>query len=389
MLLRLVLMVGLTSVAFSHGAELEVADVFVPKVDGYKSIRIPAVVVTPKGTTLAFAEGRAADADQAKNKIILKRSTDGGKTWGKIAMIAEDGDKALNNPCAVVERASGLVLLMYQSYPANVGERSGKIVPGYDGEFVVRNWLITSSDDGQTWSKPRDLTKETKREKLVTTVAGGPGIGIQLQRGKHAGRLLFPFNEGPFGVWNIYAVYSDDQGKTWHMGEVAPGALVDAAKGKSSLVNEAQFVELADGSIRFNVRRWAGKAVRKTSLSSDGGNTWSKIEDVPDLVDPGCMASIFRYTEPSPSGKSYLLYSGPQSTKRANGTVALSADDGKTWPVKRVLCSDAFAYSCLTALPDGTLGCLYEAEGTSKVVFARFTLAWLREGAKLPSKKER
>src|SRR5688572_19997175 len=101
----------------SYGAELETADVFVPKTDGFKSIRIPAVVVSKGGAVLAFAEGRAANADQAKNKIILKRSTDGGKTWGGVAVIAEDGEKALNNPCAVVERESGLVLLMYQSYP--------------------------------------------------------------------------------------------------------------------------------------------------------------------------------------------------------------------------------------------------------------------------------
>lgn len=359
----------------------ETVDVFVPTTDGFKSTRIPSVVVSRKGTILAFAEGRAAFADQAKNKIILKRSMDDGRTWSKVAVIAEVGDKALNNPCAVVERESGLVLLMYQSYPAGVGERSSKIQPGYDGEMVVRNWIITSDDDGVSWSKPRDLTKETKREQVVTTVAGGPGIGIQLRHGKHAGRILFPFNEGPFGVWNIYAVYSDDKGKTWRMGKVAPGALIDAGKDKkTSTVNEAQLVELKDGSVRFNVRRWAGKAVRKTCLSDDGGVTWSEVEDMPDLADPGCMASVIRYTDPADGGRSRLLYSGPQSTKRENGTVLLSYDEGKTWPVKRVLCEGAFAYSCLTALSAGSIGCLYEADGMSKIVFARFTLDWLTEG---------
>lgn len=368
----------------------ETADVFVPKTDGFKSIRIPAVVVSKKGTVLAFAEGRAANADQAKNRLVLKRSPDGGRTWGKVAIIAEDGNKSLNNPCVVVERESGTVLLVYQSYPAGVGERSGKIQPGHDGEMVVRNWLITSEDDGTTWSKPRDITKETKREKAVTTLASGPGIGIQLRHGKCAGRLLIPFNEGPFGVWNIYAVYSDDKGKTWQMGEVAPGGLVDAGKGKrASAVNEAQFVELQDGSIRFNVRRWAGKAVRKTCVSDDGGAAWSKVEDVPQLADPSCMASIFRFTDPSDGGKSRILFSGPQSSKRENGTVFVSYDEGKTWPVKRVLCKNAFAYSCLTTLPDGTIGCLYEAEGTSKIVFARFTLDWLTEGKDRLEKKER
>lgn len=370
--------------------EPQVVDVFVPKADGFKSIRIPAVVVTKQGTVLAFAEGRAANADQARNKIVLKRSPDGGKTWGKLAVIAADGDKSLNNPCAVVERESGTVPVMYQSYPAGVGERSGKLQTGLDGELIVRNLVITSADDGATWSKPRDVTRKTKRPEKVTTLASGPGLGVQLRHGKHAGRILIPFNEGPFGLWNVYAVFTDDRGKTWQMGDIAPGGLIDFGKGKkTSTVNESQLVELKDGSIRFNVRRWAGKALRKTCVSADGGRTWSKVEDVPGQVDPGCMASIFRYTDPADGGKSRILFSGPQSTKRENGTVFLSYDEGRTWPVKRVLCKGSFAYSCLTALPDGTIGCLYEADGYGRIAFARFTLDWLTDGKDRLEKKEK
>jgi sialidase-1 len=364
-------------------AEPEIVDVFVPKTDGFVSIRIPAVVVSQKGTVLAFAEGRAANADQAKNKLILKRSTDGGKTWGQLAIIAQDGDKPHNNPCAVVERHSGQILVVYQTYPVGISERSAKLQTGHEGDAIVRNWLITSDDDGLTWSKPRDITRATKREKVVTTLASGPGIGIQLQHGKHAGRILIPFNEGPYGVWNIYAVYSDDLGKTWAMGDVAPGGTIDLKGKPSSTVNEAQFVELQDGSVRFNVRRWSGNAVRKTSVSKDGGQTWSKVEDVPEQQDPSCMASILRYS--LDGEKSRLLFSGPQSTKRENGTVFVSYDEGKTWPVKRVLTKESFAYSCLTRLPDGSIGCLYEAQGMSKIVFARFTLGWLEEKAVVPS----
>jgi sialidase-1 len=375
--LLLLLLVPLTL----RAADPEFSDVFVPSADGFVSIRIPAVVVTDQGTLLAFAEGRAANADQAQNKIVLKRSSDGGKSWSQLAVIAEDGARALNNPCAVVLRPSGQVLVMYQSYPAGIGERSGEIQPGYEGEMIVRNWLVTSDDDGVTWSPPRDLTRQSKREAVVTTIASGPGIGIQLRSGEYAGRILIPFNEGPFGLWNIYAVYSDDQGRSWTIGEVAPGGLIDDGSGKpTSMVNEAQFVELADGAIRFNVRRWAGKAVRKTCMSRDGGATWSAVEDAPELVDPSCMASIYRLTYPVDGQRSRILFSGPQSNRRENGTLWLSYDEGQSWPVKRVLCEKSFAYSCLTSLPDGTIGCLYEAEGTRRIVFARFTLDWLTRG---------
>jgi sialidase-1 len=221
----------------------------------------------------------------------------------------------------------------------------------------------------------------TKRPERVTTVASGPGIGIQLRRGPHKGRLLIPFHEGPFGHWDVFVVFSDDRGATWHLGDAAPGAHVpDGKGGTTSQANEAQIVELADGSVRLNARRWAGKPVRKTSVSRDGGATWSSIEDAPELMDPSCMASIVRYSDPLDGAKSRLLFSGPQSTKRDTGTVFLSEDEGATWPVKRVLWPGSFAYSVLTALPDGTIGCLFETDNTDRIVFARFTLGWLTDG---------
>lgn len=364
-----------------RAGEPEFFDVFVPKNDGFKSIRIPSVVVARDGQVLAFAEGRAANSDQAKNKIILKRSSDSGRTWGPLAIVADAGEKSLNNPCAVVEQASGQVLLMFQAYPPGVAEKSRKLETGYEGEFVVRSYLTTSDDNGATWSKPRELTREVKRPDKATTLSSGPGIGIQLRRGPHAGRILFPFNEGPYGQWNIYAAYSDDKGATWRRGEIAPGGMVNLPNGKQgSLVNETQLVELKDGSIRLNARRGGGTALRKTVVSNDGGATWSKVEDVQELIDPTCMASIVRYSFPGNGQKSLILFSGPQSTKRENGTVFLSDDEGATWPVKRVLWKDEFAYSVLTALDGGTIGCLFEADGMKRIVFARFALDWLTEG---------
>lgn len=377
----------LLSSVFGWPAVPEFGDVFVAGLEGYSSIRIPSVAATQRGTVLAFAEGRAKHADQAQNDIILKRSEDGGKSWGKLQVIAEDGAHSLNNPTVVVERGSGRVFLMYQRIPGHLHERSAGIEPGYEGTNVYRNLVIWSDDEGRSWSPPLDVTRSTKRPSGATTVASGPGVGIQLTRGPHRGRLIVPFNEGPFWQWNNFAVYSDDRGATWHWGQNVPGAfLTDEKLGRRSQVNEVQMVELSDGSVRMNSRSFAGAKLRKTSVSRDGGVSWSNVADVPELRDPSCNASIFRYSFDDAAGRGRILFSGPDSEKRENGTVYLSLDDGASWPFKRVLWPGSFAYSVLTKLPDGRVGCLFETDGANRLVFARFSIDWIENSAsRLPA----
>jgi sialidase-1 len=113
-------------------------------------------------------------------------------------------------------------------------------------------------------------------------------------------------------------------------------------------------------------------------VSRDGGVTWSPVEDAPALRDPSCMAAILRYSFED-NGNGRILYSGPDSAKRDTGTIYLSADDGATWLVKRVLWKGGFAYSVLTRLGDGTVGCLFEADNYARIVFARFPIEWVTE----------
>ena len=239
--------------------------------------------------------------------------------------------------------------------------------------------MVTSDDDGLTWSAPQDTTTTTKRPLRATTIASGPGIGIQLSRGPHKDRLIIPFNEGPWGRWQNYAVFSDDAGKTWTYGDDVPGALVpDGKGGQRSQINEVQFAELSDGSVLLNSRQFAGDKVRRSSVSNDGGKTWSTVGGFAELTDPSCMASMIRYSFPDAGKPGLLLHSGPDSTKREKGTIYLSPDDGKTWPVKRVLYSGPFAYSVLTRFGDGTIGCFFEADNYQRIVFARFTREWVQ-----------
>jgi sialidase-1 len=360
-------------------AEPEFADVFKSKAEGYAQIRIPAVLVTKTGTVLAFAEGRQRPTDQAENDIVMKRSTDGGRTWSGLRVLHDDGPNSLNNPTVVQERAGGRVFLWYQRIPAHLKEHSSLTATGFDGTNLYRNFVLTSDDDGLTWAAPLDVTRSTKRPVRATTLASGPGLGVQLTRGPHQGRLIIPFNEGPYGRWQNYAVFSDDAGKTWTYGEDVPGAFVpDGKGGERSQINEVQVAELNDGSVLLDSRQFAGAKVRRGSVSRNGGKTWSAVHEVPDLTDPSCMGSTIRYSFGDGATPGRLLHSGPDSTKRERGTIYLSTDEGKTWPTKRLLYPGPFAYSVLTRFDDGTVGCLFEADNYGRIVFARFPIEWVR-----------
>ncbi len=355
--------------------------VFAAGENGYPSIRIPSLLATRRGTLLAFAEGRAAETDQAANQVILKRSTDNGRTWGPLRVIARDGKNSLNNPCAVEDLPSGRILLMVQSYPEGRKEFNGHLKPGIKGPDIERNYQLTSDDDGATWTGLKDITETTKAADAIT-IASGPGVGIQLERGHHRGRLIMPFNQrvGPF--WDVRADFSDDHGATWRLGDVVPGARGVNAKGRAtSVVNEVQMVELEDGSVRMNSRRADDKPYRKTAISHDGGQSWSKVEQVEELPDPACMGSILRYGFASGGEKGRIIYSGPEGPGRMNGILRVSYDDGQTWPKSSLTFSASpFAYSCLARLHDRSIGILYETgkkRAYETISFSRFTLEWL------------
>ena len=376
--MRVSFILALAIALTGKASEPEFVDVFTSGAEGYASVRIPSVLVTKAGTVLAFAEGRQRPTDQAENDIVAKRSTDGGRTWSALRVLHDDGAHSLNNPTAVQERESGRIFLWYQRIPSHLKERSAGTATGVEGPDIYRNLVLTSEDDGVTWSAPADLTATTKRPERATTVASGPGIGIQLTRGTHKGRLIIPFNEGPYGKWQNYAVFSDDRGTTWRYGADVPGAMVPDEKGGArSQVNEVQMAELSDGSVRLNSRQFAGAKVRRTAISADGGETWSPVAELPEITDPSCMAGMLRYSFDDAKGHGRLLHTGPDSTKRERGTVWMSLDDGATWPVKRLLWPGSFAYSVPARLGDGTVGVLFEADNYQRIVFARFPIEWV------------
>lgn len=330
-------------------------DVYQRKQDGYKNFRIPSLVCGQSGVLLAFAEGRASLLDHAENDIVLKRSADNGKTWSKLIVVDQDGTNALNNPQALV-RNDGRIILMYQRYADGYGEKHA--LPGLDGNRICRTFVTHSDDEGLNWFEPKDITADVKRPE-ATSVASGPGIGFEIRNGMHAGRLIMPFNQGPYGKWFVYSVYSDDGGETWQKGEIAP--LKRKSKGWA---NEVQMVELKEGRLMLNARSETGMRKRKIAFSDDGGQTWSDVFDDKTLLEPECQGSLISYND------SIVLFANPRHrTRRLRGTVYASTDEGATWPHRKTVYKGGFAYSSMAVLPNGEIGLLFEKDGYQTISF--------------------
>ena len=349
--------------------------------------RIPAVTLTEEGTVLAFCERRIGLNDHAQNDIVLRRSEDGGATWGELHVIADEGGDSLNDPIVVPLR-SGRILLRYKRYPQGVHSRNSAHTviaePGYGGPNNTRVYLTHSDDDGRTWSTPREVTKQMRRREAINV--GSPGVGLQLERGPHEGRILFPnyevYNLGNGKRKSANSVsYSDDNGETWTLTDtIAEGDL-------PGFGNEAQLVELSDGGILMSSRSHDGGGYRKLATSSDGGASWSAHRFATELRTPACMSSIIRYAWPTAKQSGLLLHSLPHTKRsRSNGTIFYSRDEGKSWTAGPVIQPNGFAYSSLIKLPNGDVGCLYETGGYRKIVFQRISIQDILEARPAPTK---
>ena len=340
---------------------LQKVTVFTKGEAGYHCFRIPALVVTPKGMVLAFAEGRRDSCrDDADIDLVLKRSTDQGLTWGPLRVLFDDGDLSVNQPVPVVNRETGEVVFVFCKNNQRV-------------------FLSKSGDEGVTWSQPREITEQVA-DPSWSYLGAGPGHGIQLS----SGRLLVsswgdlspgPRTWRPAGWGKVqfsYAMYSDDHGQTWRRSQPLDIDLSD----------ESMSVETVDGRIYMNMRSRQKKHLRAYAWSDDGGETWSEVKFDPGMPEPSVQGSLVRFTTAGKHGRNRVLLAHPSSqTERARLTVRMSYDECRTWPVAKLLHQEYSGYSDLAIAPDMTVLCLYESEWHARMLLARFTLDWLTDGA--------
>lgn len=352
-------LLSLQGAAATPGETPDTTALFVSGTGGYESYRIPSIIATPKGTLLAFCEGRKKPGDAGDIDLLYRRSTDGGRTWSAPQIIWDDDTNTCGNPCPVVDGSTGTIWLLMTHNPGPTSEAEIIRMSVRESRTV---WISHSTDDGKSWTPPEDITRSTKKPGWGW-YATGPGVGIQLQHGPHKGRLIIPCDHSyadPQGSlrhgtyeYGSHVIYSDDHGHSWHLGgRITPK------------VNECQLVELADGNgtLLMDMRAYFERHCRAQSISYDGGTSWTVPKDVPALVEPVCQASLLRYSWPSRKKTGILLFLNPASTtRRHNMSIRLSLDEGKTWPFIRTLFAGPSAYSSMALLPGGLIACLYEA----------------------------
>lgn len=362
----------------------EKVPVFVSGTDGYKSYRIPAIVALPNNDILAFCEGRVNGAgDFGHVNIVMKRSTDGGKTWNNLQVVAENGDLQAGNAAPVVDITdpaypAGRIFLFYNTGNNQEGEVR-------KGNGLREAWYKTSIDNGRTWSEAVNITTQVHRPKQPRinpaynfsedwrSYANTPGHAMQFQTGKYKGRIFVAANHSAgdpqkqFADYAAHGYYTDDHGKTFHLSTTVamPGG------------NESTAAELSHNGLMMNSRNQKGDVrARIVSISSNGGANWDSSYFDQTLIDPVNEGSLL--TIEYKKRANTLGFCNAADTKhRDNLTLRISDDDGKTWKKSFVIEKSAdgtkgdwAAYADLVKIGKKEIGVLYERGSYKQIVFA-------------------
>lgn len=362
--------------------------VFISGQEGYNTYRIPAIIALPGGELLAFCEGRVnGAADFGNVDIVMKRSTDQGKTWGTLQHVVDNDVLQAGNPAPVVDLTDkrfpkGRIFLFY-----NTGNKNETEIRKGNGYKQV--WYITSTDGGHTWSKAEDITLQVHKPNRPEvnpayrfpedwrTYATVPGHAIQFTEGKYKGRIYVAANhtagniQPGFANGRAHGYYSDDHGITFHLSEDVnvPGG------------NESTAAALSGNRLVMNSRNQKGNVkARIVSYSSDGGQTWDTSYYDHQLPDPVNEASILAIGKRK--GKTILAFSNAADTAhRDNLTLRISFDEGISWPKSFLVDKaavrdgrkDHTAYSDLVNINKRQIGILYERDNYSAIVFRSIT----------------
>jgi sialidase-1 len=323
--------------------------IYKPGDNGYACFRIPAMITTKTGILLAFAEGRKKDCgDSGDIDLVLRRSADGGKTWSAMQVVWSDSTNTCGNPVPIQDVTTGKIWLISTW---NYGTDHEKDIKAQTSKYGRNVYVLSSDDEGKTWSAPKDITNDVKLPGW-TWYATGPCHGVQISTGKYKGRLAVPVNHVEFSTGKnfVHTIYSDNHGKSWKLGNNTP----------QDGTNEVTMAEITNGDLMMNIRN--ADRTHKTRLittSANGGQSWSDVTTDTTLVEPVCQGSLLNYQ--LTKKRSVLLFINPANKlTRANVTLRASLDDGHSWIGSKVVFPGPSAYSDI-AVYNKEVACLYEA----------------------------
>jgi len=344
--------------------------------------RLPSIIGTGKGTVIASCiKKHGAGGDWARSNLVVRRSFDDGHTWQPEQLINPDLNTTVFNGNLVEDRETGAIFAMYIEFPFHPLDPGRECANWFQEVWVPRGGgftLVSSTDDGKTWSEGRFVIPQPNGDGWHGAACFNNNHGIQLQYGKHKGRLVVNGRAFRRGVYEDRAkgalVYSDDHGETWHMGAVP------FPRRGAGVVGEVTVGETVDGDVYLNGRNQSDKdddfyyKRRLYARSSDGGESFYEEGHHEELVTPRCNAGQCRLSTAADGGKNIMLFTKPATgMDRSRLTCYLSYDEGRTWVAGKQV-ADAGGYSDVAVLWDKTILTLYEDDGLKLV---RYNLEWL------------
>jgi sialidase-1 len=323
--------------------------------DQVNTYRIPGIATTDKGTLIAVYDIRYEHARDLPGNIDvgMSRSTDSGKTWEPMKNIMDMGAPHENNgvgdPAILfdpVTKKIWVAALWSKGNRSIAGSKPG-LSPDETGQLV----LVSSADDGKTWSQPSSITPQVKNP-AWHLFFNGPGNGMVMQDGK----LVFPAQYwDEKGMPHSTIIYSTDHGKSWK----------GSIHGPKANTTESQVVETTPGTLMLNMRDNRG-SFRSIATTANLGKSWVEHPtSFNALPDPVCMGSLIK-AKVKVKGKlqEVLFFSNPHNPySRNNIGMKASLDLGQTWlPENKTMIDQrsSYGYSSLTKIDDHTIGILYE-----------------------------
>ncbi len=328
--------------------------------DHSMAYRIPGLVTTNSGTLIGVYDVRWNSSVDLQERIDIgvSRSTDKGQTWEpmRLAMSFADagglpsGQNGVGDPAVLVDENTGTIwVIAVWTHGMGNGRAWTNSMPGMEPIETPQLMLVRSDDDGRTWSKPINVTKQVKDPSWCFLLQG-PGRGITMRDGTLVFAIQFIDKDR---MPHAGIMYSKDHGETWHIHNPA-----------RSNTTEAQVAEVEPGVLMLNMRDNRGGA-RAVMTTRDLGRTWAEhVSHRTALREPVCMASLISVpAEKNALGKDLQLFSNPDTTDgRCDITIKASLDGGVTWPFKLLLDEGyGWGYSCLTMIDFQTVGILYES----------------------------